>query len=300
MKFKTIFAAVMAFALMAVTFSANSAFSTTASAAQATYAISRYQFQGPGTVNASHTQASAGTTVTLTVTANEGYVVNTFGVNSNSGKTIISDTPCIKSKTYTFIMPDEKVYYNVIFSNPVNRSYYIYQTYYTGRGNISVDKEEVALKPGDLITVTATPREGYKVGNVLVQYHNSQSHTPGQPKYSQTVTIPGQPNQTAYTFSMPSNDIDVCVNFVEDSTPAPTPTPTPDPTPTPTPTISTLKGDVNLDGRVNAADATLVLKHFAGIEKLTGQGLINADVTGDGKVTAADATEILKIFAGLA
>ncbi|MBD5111630.1 MAG: hypothetical protein HDT42_03740 [Ruminococcaceae bacterium] len=299
MKFKSITAVVMSLALTASTFSANSAFNTTASAAQATHDIRRHQFDGPGTVNVSP-QAAAGDTVKLTATADEGYAVYRFTVVSESGKTLINDSPCSKSKTYEFVMPDEWVYYNVIFSKSVNRPYYIYQTYYTGRGNISVDKEEGAISPGDLVTVTATPREGYKVGNVLVQYYNSQSYTPGQPKYSKTDTIPGQPNQTVYTFSMPDNDIDICVNFVEDIAPAPTPEPTPTPTPTPdpTPTLNWKKGDANCDGIVTAADATAVLKHLTGIMELSYIGSVNADMDQNGKVTAADATAILKMLVG--
>ena len=300
MKFKSITAVVMSLALTASTFSANSAFNTTASAAQAAHDISRFHFQGPGTASSSHTQAAAGTTVTITVTANEGYVVNRFTLDTDSGKSLINDTPCSKSKTYTFIMPDEGVYYSALFTAPVNRPYYIYHINHTGSGTVSVDKEEGAISPGDLVTVTATPREGYKVGNVLVQYHNSQSYNPGQPKYSKTDTIPGQPNQTVYTFSMPDNDIDICVNFVEDIAPAPTPEPTPTPTPTPdpTPTLNWKKGDANCDGIVTAADATAVLKHLAGITELSYIGSVNADMDQNGKVTAADATAILKMLVG--
>ena len=60
------------------------------------------------------------------------------------------------------------------------------------------------------------------------------------------------------------------------------------------------KGDVNLDGRVNAKDATVVLKHVVELEILTGKSLEMADVNGDGRVNAKDATAILKIVVGLA
>ena len=62
--------------------------------------------------------------------------------------------------------------------------------------------------------------------------------------------------------------------------------------PTPTPTWE--KGDANCDGRVNAEDATAILKHTVGIMQLSEQGCKNADMDDNGKVTAADATAILK------
>jgi uncharacterized protein YkwD len=59
-----------------------------------------------------------------------------------------------------------------------------------------------------------------------------------------------------------------------------------------------VQGDVNGDGKVNAADAVLVLKHtvssVAGTPLLGGYALTSADVTGDGKVNAADAIIILR------
>ncbi len=287
MKFKTIIAAVMTFALMAGTFSANNAFSTTASAAQATHPIVCNRSEGPGTVSAP-SQAAAGTQVAITVTASNGCEIDNFTVVARkSNKELIYDHPRSKSKTYIINMPDEEISYNVEFSSPTNKPFYIYQKLKNFGGDISID-DKGALKPGDLVTVTATPKEGYKVDNILVQYQNSQLWVSGQPRYCKTDTIQGQPNQTVYTFLMPANDIDIRVNFAIDSTPAPTPTP--DPTPAPT----WEKGDANCDGRVNAEDATAVLKHLAGIITLSNQGCKNADMDDNGKVTAADATAILK------
>ena len=59
-------------------------------------------------------------------------------------------------------------------------------------------------------------------------------------------------------------------------------------------------GDVNLSGNITAADATAILKHTAGIQKLTyAYSLKLADVNRDGKVNAKDAAAILRIAAGL-
>ena len=57
-------------------------------------------------------------------------------------------------------------------------------------------------------------------------------------------------------------------------------------------------GDVNGDGKVNSADALMVLKSSAGKTVLSANQAKEADVTGDGKVNAADALEILKYASG--
>jgi SpoIID/LytB domain protein len=56
-------------------------------------------------------------------------------------------------------------------------------------------------------------------------------------------------------------------------------------------------GDVNSDGKIQAGDARLVLRHVAMLETLTDEALKNADMDADGKVTAADARKILRIVA---
>ena len=56
-------------------------------------------------------------------------------------------------------------------------------------------------------------------------------------------------------------------------------------------------GDVNLDGKVSAIDARIVLQHAAGSRTLTGEQFRCADANNDGKVTAIDARRILKIVA---
>lgn len=62
---------------------------------------------------------------------------------------------------------------------------------------------------------------------------------------------------------------------------------------------STIKGDVNNDGKVTAADSRIILRVAAGLQKLFGQSKKNADVNGDGKITAADARETLRDAANL-
>ena len=63
--------------------------------------------------------------------------------------------------------------------------------------------------------------------------------------------------------------------------------------------VSTLKGDVNGDGTVDAADAVLVQRYDAGMIALGDTQLEAADVNSDGIADAADAVIIMRYDAGL-
>ncbi len=60
-----------------------------------------------------------------------------------------------------------------------------------------------------------------------------------------------------------------------------------------------LKGDVDGDGKITAADAREALRGAAQLEELTKKEAFAADMNGDGKVTANDARDILKTAAGV-
>ena len=60
-----------------------------------------------------------------------------------------------------------------------------------------------------------------------------------------------------------------------------------------------VKGDVDLNGKITAADARLALRQSAKLEDLTASQKRNADVNGDSLVTATDARLILRYTAGL-
>lgn len=59
-------------------------------------------------------------------------------------------------------------------------------------------------------------------------------------------------------------------------------------------------GDVNQDGKINAADARLALRYSARLQSLTNAQIKAADADADGKVTATDARLLLRYAAGLA
>lgn len=60
-----------------------------------------------------------------------------------------------------------------------------------------------------------------------------------------------------------------------------------------------VKGDLNGDGKVTAADARIALQIAAGLKKPTAEQLKAGDIDGDGKITAKDARLILRMAAGL-
>ena len=91
------------------------------------------------------------------------------------------------------------------------------------------------------------------------------------------------------------------------------PAPTPIPTPTPTPTPKTKSppcyftdltghqrgyGDVDADGDVDNADATLMAKHIAGKVTLTGDNFKAADLNGDTLINSNDYGQISSFVAG--
>lgn len=63
--------------------------------------------------------------------------------------------------------------------------------------------------------------------------------------------------------------------------------------------VSFLKGDVNSDGKVTAADARTLLRAASKLEELDDSQKKTADIDNDGQITAADARAALRMSAGL-
>ncbi len=61
---------------------------------------------------------------------------------------------------------------------------------------------------------------------------------------------------------------------------------------------SDVHGDVDLDGKVTAEDALLVLRASSGTDTLTAAQVKLADVTYDGKINSVDALRILLYISG--
>ena len=65
------------------------------------------------------------------------------------------------------------------------------------------------------------------------------------------------------------------------------------------PATGGVRGDADLDGKVLAKDARLVLRASARLETLTGQAFANCDLDGNGKLLASEARMILRFSAKL-
>lgn len=56
-------------------------------------------------------------------------------------------------------------------------------------------------------------------------------------------------------------------------------------------------GDVDLDGKITISDVTVIQRHIAELDILTGDTLFAADTNGDGTVDITDATHLQKYLA---
>ena len=68
------------------------------------------------------------------------------------------------------------------------------------------------------------------------------------------------------------------------------------------PPVQIVPGDIDMDGKISAYDAALVLAEYAETSSgapssLNGMQRAAADIDGDGKITAGDAGEILTMYA---
>ncbi len=63
--------------------------------------------------------------------------------------------------------------------------------------------------------------------------------------------------------------------------------------------ITLTAGDIDMNGKITAADARLVLRHSSKLESLTAAQQKNADVNGDGRITSSDARLILRVASGI-
>ncbi|MDE7400340.1 MAG: dockerin type I repeat-containing protein [Oscillospiraceae bacterium] len=181
-------------------------------------------------------------------------------------------------------------------SNNDSKRYLFSTLTYYGQNNQDYGKVSGSVVPsnrtplaGETITVTVTPGPNTMIGSFSIE---GKTYI-GNSTTSQTIsfTVPS-------TLPQQSNMINAEVRWIPISQSGSTSGSTPEPTPMPTPEITWKMGDVNLDGKVNASDATLILKYSVGLVTLSGQRYINADVNGDDRINAQDATEILRTLVG--
>ena len=142
-----------------------------------------------GTVTSDMDTATAGTTVTLTVTPADDYRFVALTVNDGAVEvTKVNDT------TYTFVMPDEKVSVNATFEQ-IPHSVTVETS---ENGTVSTDKQTAVA--GDTVTLTWTAEDGYTLDKITVTDAENNEVTIDQ-------------GVLACTFVMPSSDVTVTATF---------------------------------------------------------------------------------------
>ena len=143
-----------------------------------------------GKVTADKNQAAKGETVKFTVTPASGFEIESISVGSPTGPINIIDGN-------SFIMPDSDVSINATF-RPKQQS--TYSISYAPTTNGTVTGPSIA-KPGDKVTLTVTPKQGYEIESInVVDEHDIKAADVWQPDRS---------------FTMPAKNVTVKVTFRE-------------------------------------------------------------------------------------
>ena len=137
-----------------------------------------------GSVTADKEKATAGTTVTLTATAAEGYEVDKFYYKVGETQTVLEGN--------TFTMPASDVTVGATFKKSV------YTITVTQPQNGAVSASAATASMGELITLTIEPNDGFVIGTITVTYGENQ-------------TVEVVDNQ----FTMPAGNVTVTVTFVD-------------------------------------------------------------------------------------
>ena len=137
-----------------------------------------------GSVTADKEKATAGTTVTLTATAAEGYEVDKFYYKIGETQTVLEGN--------TFTMPASDVTVGATFKKST------YTITVTQPQNGTVSASAAIANMGDVITLTINPNDGFVIGTISVTYGENQ-----------TVEV------TNNQFTMPAGNVTVTVTFVD-------------------------------------------------------------------------------------
>lgn len=143
-----------------------------------------------GKVTADKNQAAKGETVKFTVTPASGFEIESISVGSLTGPINIIDGN-------SFIMPDSDVSINATF-RPKQQSTYSISYAPTTNGTVTGPS---SAKPGDKVTLTVTPKQGYEIESInVVDEHDIKAADVWQPDRS---------------FTMPAKNVTVKVTFRE-------------------------------------------------------------------------------------
>jgi hypothetical protein len=178
-----------------------------------------------GKVTVSPLSANMGDEMTLTVTPDAGYELETLTVKDAAGNpiTVTNGKFIMPAGAVTISATFKKIVYTITVDSDI-----------TG-GMVTASATTATI--GDEITLTISPSENYVILDVIVK--DAAGNSIG------TNTVGYQ----IRTFTMPASNVTVSVTFTyveptpePEPTPTPTPTPTPEPEPTPTPTPTPTPG----------------------------------------------------------
>ena len=154
-----------------------------------TYAVT-VTTDGNGAATADPTEAKAGDTVTVTITPNEGYMLDTV---TGADDWAYDET----TGTGTFTMPASDVTISVTFKTLPPATQYNITKRITGSGTVDVPAKAAE---GEIVTVTATPDEGYTLRALKVN--------------GEDVTAQHLANGS-YSFTMPAGNVTIEAVFDE-------------------------------------------------------------------------------------
>ena len=123
-------------------------------------------------------------TVTLTATPNEGYKIADVKVNEESLNAV--------EGVYSFVMPDQAVTVSATFERLPVVEYNI-TIAEMQNGSVTADKEKAT--EGELVTLTVSPAEGYKIADVKVN------------------NVSLNAVEGVYSFEMPEEDVTITASF---------------------------------------------------------------------------------------
>lgn len=191
-----------------------------------------------GKVTVSPLSANMGDEMTLTVTPDAGYELETLTVKDAAGNpiTVTNGKFIMPAGAVTISATFKKIVYTITVDSDI-----------TG-GMVTASATTATI--GDEITLTISPSENYVILDVIVK--DAAGNSIG------TNTVGYQ----IRTFTMPASNVTVSATFTyveptpePEPTPTPTPTPTPEPEPTPTPTPGPEPGPTGVLVDVEATDA---------------------------------------------
>lgn len=154
------------------------------------------------TVESDKTEAAEGEEVTITVTPDTGYQIDSVSIVDESNTAV---TPTISGNTYKVTMPASKITVTAVVSEIPATEYDVELPTSVENATVTSDKDKAA--EGEEVVITVTPADNYQVDSVTITDEN------GNP-----VDFTDNKDGT-YTVTMPASKITVSVTVSEIETP---------------------------------------------------------------------------------